>query len=304
MTLVVALLTAGSGVTGPAAHAGDKIQFSAPSPLLEVPQIENETKLDAMTAPQPILQNHQAISDMAGAAPVIVIPLPKPANRFGWKPPFESDADEQDNGGLDLFAPKKPPTQNQSPITLNEENHDLSRGESWLRPGTASQRFGMSGLDADIAHDGQRPGAGIAEGGVSDWFQALSTRQKQAQEHAQSEMAPPPQQGRQLADSVDQSPFHEFAMPDPFRAFDPLHTSVNPARESANRANAEQRNLLDQPTQQTSMDPSMPRAWEVLPTADRPRPPAALQDAFSAPSHVHAAPAVLTFPKRPGDLFQ
>jgi len=163
----------------------------------------------------------------------------------------------------------------------------------------------MSGLDSDITHDNERMGASRTDGGFSDWFQTLGVHQKQAQEHGQAEMAPPPQQGRQVADALDQSPFHEFAMPDPFREFDPLHSSAVAARETANKtANAELRNLLDRTEQQTPMDAPMPRAWDALPTADRPRPSGAQQSAISAPSRVHAAPAVLTFPKRPGDLFQ
>jgi hypothetical protein len=63
-----------------------------------------------------------------------------------------------------------------------------------------------------------------------------------------------------------------------------------------------QRYQSDQP--QMPAQPSLPRAWDELPAANVSRQSANQTPFLSAPTRVPSSPAVLTFPKRPGSLFQ
>jgi hypothetical protein len=326
MASLAAVLAGFCGFPGPAAHAGDRIEFSAPAPLLEVPQSENETKLDAVTVRQSAFASHKLPQSFdGGTGMTIIVPLPKPQDRFGWKAPFGADSDQEDSAGLDLFAPKKPSALNKNPAKPPEVDLDLSNDEhfsmreQWRVEHNLS-RLGMSGLDDDNGEDSLRPGGRLANSGVSDWFRSMGSHEKQSANHMHAEIAPPGRDGKQDPTAFYQQPFHDFSLPDPLRSSDPLHvsayssTSPNSAHDLNDRTILEQRRLLDRRMldqglsdgndSQAQLDTSLPRAWDSLPTIGSARRPAARAETFSAPSRAPSAPAVLAFPRRPGDLFQ
>ena len=88
----------------------------------------------------------------------------------------------------------------------------------------------------------------------------------------------------------------------PLGPTDPLHRSAYSTEESRNDWPDE--SLRGQSEQQVLMQPSLAHAWDVLPSSAHPQRPASREQTFSAPSRAPSAPAVLPFPKRPGDLFQ
>jgi hypothetical protein len=301
--VLVAFLAGCFGLIGAAASAGEKIEFSAPSPLLEVPHPEEEVSQDPMAFIRATLAEHRNQGgDMSGPLqPTFIIPLQKSQNRFGWKAPFEEDADQDDSDGLDLFAPKKASTQSKSANSSDTES-DLSKDASWTRSGRDLSQLGTDALNSkDGGMDRERQGGGLDNQGVSDWFHELESHAKPNSERMQPAALTPAREGKE--DLFYQQSYSDLSQPDPLSTMDPLHSSAyvvaKPPRDSLDES-------LGGPTLQQAMSPpSIPRAWEELPTAPRPQRPAAPRASFfSAPSRAPSAPAVLAFPKRPGDLFQ
>ena len=135
--------------------------------------------------------------------------------------------------------------------------------------------------------------------GMSDWLRTFNAHGRTALERAHMRAFV---QGKEDVGTFSQEPVGGFSQPNPLGPADPLHSSAYASGNSGNDFSIE--SLRGQNEQQVQMQPSVPHAWEALPSAAHPQRALVREQAYSAPSRTPSAPAVLAFPKRPGALFQ
>jgi hypothetical protein len=300
---LAALVVGCSGLTQQAS-AGDKIQFSAPSPLLAIPRPEREVNDFSVADIRASLSTQHTANGNVGYAPsatIVVIPA-KSRDRFGWNAPFEEDRDEDGGSGLNLFAPRKVSSPIRAAGVSNDKDSAFSKDRSWTETDRDLSQSGTDSLESE-GIDGLRDSARLSgrfdDHSVSDWFKTLNSHGALAAERAR--------QGDYRPVSQDTSTFFDraygaFSQGNPLGPTDPLHTS---AYASGNAETDLTEGILGgQNDKKVLMQPSLPQAWEALPSAAHPVRPIVRQQAFSASSRAPNAPAMLAFPKRPGDLFQ
>jgi hypothetical protein len=311
-TVALAALLAGCFyLVAPVSNAGDKIEFSAPSPLLEVPrpeQVVRQSAMSAVTAIKDSLSRHQtpgADSDFVPApAATIILPAQKKSDHFGWTAPFEEPPDQADRTNpseLDLFASKKATVHTNSWSRSTDSDSAFSKGDTWIRSDRDHSRFGTDSTQKDDGMAEDRLGGRFDERGGSDWLHALDNyhRPKEAERTHQESRS----HGKEdFAGSFYQQSIGGFSQLNPLGQPDPLHSSayssVAPVKAWPDES------LGGQNDQQALTQPTMPRPFDELPTATHPQRPLVREQPYSSGSRVQAAPINLPFPKRPGDLFQ
>ncbi|HUD49259.1 MAG TPA: hypothetical protein VMR33_20695 [Candidatus Baltobacteraceae bacterium] len=306
---VAALLPLMAGCLGliqPAANAGDKIEFSAPSALLEVPHPEAASKVDAVGALNAALSKHQdeqASESSYSPTPMVIIPAQKSGGGgFGWTAPFEDDPDQADRGdgsGLDLFAPKKAAAPTKTETLLNDKQPGISRDGNWTRFDPDLKQFGADAAQKEGDGLEDRLGGHLDDHGAADWLRSFGF-------HGQA-VPEPMHQGALGPEKEDFGTFYQqptggYSQANTMAPRDPLHSSAYRGETAGN--DLPDAGLRDQSEQQALMQPTLPHAWDVLPSAAHPQRTLERQQPFTAPSRAPNAPAVLAFPKRPGDLFQ
>ncbi len=336
-----ALLAACCGLIEPTAFAGDRIAFSPPSALavLEVPRLERVIKQDSESAISRSFASQDAADPAYVPVATVIIPLQKPRNRFGWTAPFEDSRDQDDRSGLDLFAPRKSPTQAKSSSGSKEKNSRGSDDKDSRDPnnkdsrvsddkdsdltgdtdssdsddkdsvifkggnGTDSDfgrsRFGMDGNQKDTDRGEKRFSSRFEDRVASDWSARFDSHGATGSERVR--------EGAFATEGEDFSTLYQrslggLSQSSPLGPTDPLHSSAYSFGDSGNEMPA--KSLRGQTEQEALMQPSMVHAWDALPSAASPLQSFVPEPSFSAPTFAPSAPAVLGFPKRPGDLFQ
>ncbi len=187
---LLGLLAGGFGPVAPVASAGDKIQFSVASPLLDVPKPERAVRQDPAAALRDSLSKHQPQGTDFSYAPsaTIIIPSQKSREHFGWTPPFEEDQEKDDRPGLDLFSPRTEPGRtNASGISNNKESDDskdpyLTKDGGWQQSDRGVSRFGSDMLQKDGDRSDDRLGSRFEDRNASDWFRSFESRTPKSQE--------------------------------------------------------------------------------------------------------------------------
>jgi hypothetical protein len=243
---------------------------------------------------------HQVVDTSAYApATTIIIPAQKSRDHFGWTAPFQENEDQNDRSGLDLFAPKKVnvPTNNWN--ISNDKDSSFSKDENWTRSESEFSRSasGMMEREGDRSED--RLGSRFSDHSSSPaWIRTLDRGSK------------PWDGARQTAGASDNEDFRTlyqqqtsgFSQPNTLGSTDPLRGS--PFASGSSRNDLPDESLRGQSEQQVVMQPSLVHAWDTLPSAAHPQRPRATTQPYVTQSRSPSTPAVLSFPKRPGDLFQ
>jgi hypothetical protein len=298
---LAALLAACFALIDGVANAGDKIEFSTPSVLLEVPQPEREVKQDAATAINVSFSRHHANNADESYSPTttIIIPAQKSRDRFGWTAPFEDARDQDERSGLDLFAPKKVSAETKSGSISNDKDAGSSKDGDWTESDPDHSRIGTDAMQKDGERGEDRLVSRLDSRGTPDWFRIFDSHAPAAPERMHPAPLAP---GKEDFGAMNKQTIDGFSQPNPLGSADPLHSSAYPSGNLGNDLRDE--SLRGQSEEQVLMQPSMVHAWDVMPSAAHPQRPLVREQPYSAPSRAPSAPAVLGFPKRPGALFQ
>lgn len=293
----LALLGGCFGPGGTVARGGDKIEFSAPGILLDVPQQEREIKQEVAPSLGGSFQGQGAVdpSFMQVPPPVVIIPAQKGRDGFGWHSPFGDDQDRDDGSALDLFAPKSAPAHTNSWTSSDDKDRDFRNGTlteftpDISRSGPDSERDG--GFRGEF-------GNRFSDRGGSDLSRAFSSHGPIAEARIhEGEFVPGNEEFRAMYGQQGSG----FSEANPLSQPDPLHTSAYSSSSPGNYPADEI--PRDQTGQPSGMQPSMMQAWDV-PAAAPPQRRRDDQQSVSAQNQGPSAPAVLVWPKRPGDMFQ
>lgn len=314
MVTLLAFVAGGLAVVAPVAVAGDKIEFSVASPLLEVPKPERVIKQDAASAIRETLSKHHTEASDFTYVPsaTIVIPTPKSRDHFGWTAPFDEDQDQNKDdpsaSGLDLFSPRTGPTHTNTSTISNDKDSDFSKDSSfskdgnWSRSDREMMRFGADTFEKDAERGEDRFSNRFEEKPATDWLRSLESHAPKTRERSRETAMEP---GREDfgAGSFYQQPLGGQSQLNPFATPDPLHSSAYAPTTSGNDWVSDS---MRGPSQdQVQAQPSLAHAWDQLPTPAHPVMSTAQRDQnYSVQTQAPSRPVTLPFPKRPGDLFQ
>lgn len=282
---LLALLGSCIGLAGPLARGGDRIEFSAPTALMDVPQQEREVKQDTTSSVVGAFQTPGVIDPAFMPPTQIIIPPQMSRNQFGWQSPFQEDEKANDDSGLDLFAQKSELPTNRFSSSLQRESRDDTPAE--FGPGSSSFDRDSSERDSPFGRDRYS-----ARQDDRNTWSFISHGPIAEERMREGEFIP---DNAQFNAPYGQPP-GGFSMPNSSAQSDPLHASAFSSGSSLENDNL--RN--DGVPQQYSMPPSM-RAWDVPTTAPLRRSQAE-QEALSAQRRTPSAPAILAFPRMPGTL--
>lgn len=309
---LLTLLAGGLALVAPVAVAGDKIEFSVASPLLEVPKPERVMKQDPASAIRETLSKHQAeISDFTYVpSATIVIPAQKSRNHFGWSAPFQEDQEQDDRSSvLDLFAPRTGAAHTNSSAMSNDKDKDsdftkdsaFSKDGNWSQSDRETARFGADTLGKDGGRGEDRLSNRFEEKPATDWFRSLESSGTKRRERSR-EAAMEPGKEDFGSGAFYQQPLGGLSQLNPYAPPDPLHSS---AYAPVNSGSDWLSDSMREPSQNQGLaQPSLAHAWDEIPTAAHPLPATSREQTFSAPAQAPSRPVRLPFPKRPGDLFQ
>ena len=224
---LLALLAGCFGLIQPVANAGDKIEFSDPAALLEVPRTEREVKSEAgPSLSESFARRHLRYSDAPPTPSIgmIIIPAQKSRDRFGWSAPFQDSRDQDDRSGLDLFAPKRVSVHTNSWRISNDKDSGFSKEGSLTQSDPELSRFDTGALQKDGWRGEDRWGSRFNDHGASDWFSTLDPHHPAIiLDRTRREAFVP---GNEGFSSFYQHPIGDLPQPNPLAPADPLHSSA------------------------------------------------------------------------------
>jgi hypothetical protein len=310
-TALLALFAMSLASVQSSAVAGDKIEFSPAPDALAVPRLERTVTQDPASAFKESLSRHHAegsdFTTTSGSAVTIIIPVTKSRDHFGWTPPFEQGQDQDADSGLDLFAPRKPAAAHTNSWNVSKDSDTgFSRDRTWNKEGNWMQpNEGISRLGVDtMLRPGEHGEDWLAQRfekhTTSDWIKGMDTHEPKEYERMRKEGFAP---SKEDFSTFYNSPYGSSQQTDLGAAED---LSRSPGASSGLLGKAwPDDNLHSQSDQQVMMQPTMAQAWEDPSIPSHPMRNSSSRDqTFAAPSRAPNAPAILTFPKKPGDLFQ
>lgn len=284
----LALLTGCLGIACPAAKAGEIIEFSAPTALLDVPQQEHEIKQESTSSIRGNFQGPDAVSPTFMPSAPIIIPAQSSRNGFGWHSPFQDDENGNDGSSLDLFAPATGPAHTNRWASSLQKNPD---GEGLTEFGSRDALFERDSQEGEGLLHKDRFGNRADDRDAWSFDAHGPTAEQRMRE---GDFIP---ENEKFKSGFDQSsgglpPPNSFSQPDPYRA--------SAFSSGASGSLSSDDSLRNQGVQPFSQSSAM-RAWDT-PTTTRPQRTRAQEQAQSDAKRTQPPAAVLVWPRMPGGL--
>ena len=191
-----------------------------------------------------------------------------------------------------------PKTATQAFSRDRDRDKGWSKEGSWMQPDEGLTRFSADSMQRSGEHGGDWLSRRLDQHTAPEWTRAKASQQTKEYEQKRKEGFTPAKEDfstfyNPLSGGSPQNEFGSAAESSRVRGFSGI----------LGKAWADD-GLRGQGDQQVMMQPATAPGWDQLPTPSHPNRISSRDQTFAEPSHTPYAPAVLAFPKRPGDLFQ